>query len=159
MKPRHGYNSLPCAFPETIMEMMAGSLTHLAWCRIYALMNCLSIGSDNGLSPVGCKPLSEPMLDYYQLDLSEQPSVKFESKYKIFIPEKASENTAVEMAAILSRERRVNITDQKLRQIKMLGFWLTIHDLKWCINDHFTIHKYISFTAYDLSWSQPAYSA
>ena len=30
------------------------------------------------------KPLCEPMLVYYQLDLQEQNSVKFESKYKTF---------------------------------------------------------------------------
>ena len=31
------------------------------------------------------KPLPEPMLTYLQLDLQEQTSVKFESKYKIFL--------------------------------------------------------------------------
>ena len=32
----------------------------------------------------GTKPLSEPMLGYYQLDHKEQTSVKFWSKYKTF---------------------------------------------------------------------------
>ena len=32
---------------------------------------------------IGAKPLSEPMLTYYQWDPWEQASVKFESKYKI----------------------------------------------------------------------------
>ena len=33
---------------------------------------------------IGAKPLSEPMLTYCQLDLWEQTSVKFKSKYKTF---------------------------------------------------------------------------
>ena len=38
------------------------------------------------------------MLAYCQLDPWEQTSVKFESKYKIFIHENAFENVACEMA-------------------------------------------------------------
>ena len=33
---------------------------------------------------LGAKPLSKPMVTYCQLDLREQTSVKFESKYKTF---------------------------------------------------------------------------
>ena len=36
--------------------------------RIYASVNCVSIGSDNGLPRIRAKPLSKPMLDYCQLD-------------------------------------------------------------------------------------------
>ena len=39
----------------------------------------------------GTKPLSEPMLEYCQLDPWEQTSVKSWSKYKTFIHENASE--------------------------------------------------------------------
>ena len=57
---------------------------------------------------IGAKPLSEPMQPYYQLDPKEQTSVKFESKYKLFIQENAFEGVVREMAAILSRERWAN---------------------------------------------------
>ena len=57
---------------------------------------------------LGVKPLSKPMLRYCQLDPQVLTSVKFESKYKIFIHENAFENIVSEMAAILSREERVN---------------------------------------------------
>ena len=43
--------------------------------RIYASVNWVSIGSDNGLSP---------MLGYCQLDHWEQISMKFKSKYQTF---------------------------------------------------------------------------
>ena len=49
------------------------------------------------------KPLSNPMQGYFQLDACEQTSVKFYSKYKIFIHENASVNILCEMVAILSR--------------------------------------------------------
>ena len=52
----------------------------------------------------GTKSLSKPMLGYYQLDPWEQTSVKFESKYKLFIHENPSENIVYEMAAILSKD-------------------------------------------------------
>ena len=49
------------------------------------------------------KPLSEPMLTYYQFDHKEQTSMKFESKYKIFHSWKyAFENVVCERVAILS---------------------------------------------------------
>ena len=54
------------------------------------------------------KPLAKPTLAYYQLDPLEQTSVKFDSKYKIFIKEKLFENIICEMAAILSRGRWVD---------------------------------------------------
>ena len=48
---------------------------------------------------VGAKPLSEPMLGYYQLDPKEQTSVKSQSKFKHF----QQKSVVCEMAAILSR--------------------------------------------------------
>ena len=50
----------------------------------------------------GAKPLSEPMLDYWQLDPWEEISLKFESKYKT-IHENAFEIIVCDMAAIFSR--------------------------------------------------------
>ena len=47
----------------------------------------------------GAMPLSKPMQGYCQLDPSEQTSVKFESKYKIFIQENEFGNIICEMAA------------------------------------------------------------
>ena len=49
--------------------------------RIYASVNWVIIQSDNGLSPNGTKPLSEPMLDHYQLNLLKQNSVTFQSQF------------------------------------------------------------------------------
>ena len=45
------------------------------------------IGSDNGLAPawlVGDKPLSEPMMEYCQMDAGEQTSVKYKLQFKHF---------------------------------------------------------------------------
>ena len=55
----------------------------------------------------GTKPLPEPKLTYCQLDPYEQTSMKFKSKYKLFIQENTSEYVVCEMAAILSRGRWV----------------------------------------------------
>ena len=51
----------------------------------------------------GTKPLSKPMLGYCQLDSSEQTSVNFQSRYKLFIHENETENSVCEMAANLFR--------------------------------------------------------
>ena len=61
----------------------------------------------------GAKPLSEPMLEYYQLDPWKQTSVKSQSKFiyfhsRNFIQENAFENVIWKMAAILSRPQCVN---------------------------------------------------
>ena len=61
---------------------------------------------------VTAKPLSEPMLEYFQFDPSEQTLMKSEMFYRnsdIFIHENAFENVVCEMAAILSRSRCVKI--------------------------------------------------
>ena len=50
-------------------------LTHLPKCRIYVSVNGASIGSV--VAPIGEKPLSKPMLGYYQLDSCKQTTVKF----------------------------------------------------------------------------------
>ena len=53
-------------------------------CHIHVSVNQDSIGSDNGLSPIRRKPLSEPLLRYCQSDHYEQILVKLYSKYKTF---------------------------------------------------------------------------
>ena len=67
--------------------MMIILLTHICVTRPqwYASVNCVSIGSGNGLSSVGAKPLAEPMLPSCQLDPWKQTLVKFESKYFSFM--------------------------------------------------------------------------
>ena len=42
-------------------------------------------------SLLGAKPLSKPVLDYWQLDHEEQTLVTFKSKYKMYTFENASE--------------------------------------------------------------------
>ena len=80
----------------------------------------------------GAKPLSKPMLGCCQLDpkeQKEQTSVKFHSKYKLFIQENACEYIVCEMAAIFSRGRWVNILrpEQNVRHVADNGikciFW------------------------------------
>ena len=51
----------------------------------------------------GAKPLSKPMLVYHPLDHWEQTSMKFWSKWNLFIHENGSQNIVCEMATILSR--------------------------------------------------------
>ena len=51
---------------------------------MYASVNYGIIGSDNGLALIGSKPLSDPVLTGCQLELWNQPSVKYESKYNNF---------------------------------------------------------------------------
>ena len=61
------------------------------------------------------KPLSEPMLDYCQLDPCEHISMKIYQNTAIFIEENARENVVCEMASILSRPQCVN------RHLSQLG--------------------------------------
>ena len=60
----------------------------------------------------GAKPLSKRMLGYCQLNPLKLTSVKFESKYKLFIHENARESVVCEMTAILSRGRWADTTNQ-----------------------------------------------
>ena len=55
-------------------------LTKYCWIMLYASTNWVIIGSDNGLSPFGAKPLREPTLAYFQFDSCEHISVKSEWK-------------------------------------------------------------------------------
>ena len=57
---------------------------------------------------IGAKPLSKPMLGYYELDHYKQTSMKFNRNTKFFIHESLSENIFCETAAILCTGRRVN---------------------------------------------------
>ena len=50
----------------------------------------------------GTMPLPTSVLTYCQLDCKEQPEVKFESKYKLFIHENTFENVVCEVMVILS---------------------------------------------------------
>ena len=76
-------SSIPSA---AYMRLWTGSaLVQITSCRLF-----------------GDKPLSKPMLGYYQLDPLKQTSVKFLSKIKLF-QENAFESFVCEMAAILSR--------------------------------------------------------
>ena len=56
----------------------------------------------------GAKPLSKPILGYWQLNPQEHTSVKFYSIKNPFVHKYAYENIVCEMAAILSRVRWVN---------------------------------------------------
>ena len=68
------------------------------------------------------KPSPEPMSTYGQLD---QTSLKFESKFNIFISENAFENVACEIAASLSRGRWVSLQETTMFKINhCLSFWL-----------------------------------
>ena len=51
----------------------------------------------------GAKPLSEPVLDNYQLNPQEQYSVKFNENTNFFYSRKAFDNIICEMATIVSR--------------------------------------------------------
>ena len=54
------------------------------------------------------KPLSEPMLEYCQLDAEEQSSIKFNHNLNIFIHQNAFESVVCEIVAILSQPQCVN---------------------------------------------------
>ena len=56
----------------------------------------------------GAKPLSEPILEYCQLDPWEQTSVKYQSKFIHFHSRKCIWNVVWKMAAILPRPQWVN---------------------------------------------------
>ena len=58
---------------------------------------------------IGAKPLSEPMLDYCQLDPCEHIQWKFNQNTTTFFEENARENVVCEMASILSRPQCVNM--------------------------------------------------
>ena len=45
----------------------------------------VSIGSGDGLVPLGTKPLPDPMLIFCELNPKEQTLMKFESKYTTFL--------------------------------------------------------------------------
>ena len=62
----------------------------------------------------GAKLLPELMLSYCQLDPWEQTSVKFESKYKIFIHENSLENVVCQMAVILFEGNELSYHDSHL---------------------------------------------
>ena len=83
----------------------------LPWCCIYASVNWVRIGSDNGLSPV--QPAPSHYLNQCWVIVSwtlrNKLQWNFNRNTKLFIYENVSENIICEMAAIFSRGRWVNI--------------------------------------------------
>ena len=75
----------------------------------------------------GTKPLSEPMLEYCQLDHWEQTSVKFKSQFNQFVGEIAFENVVCEVAAILSRPQCVNPAGVVVSFIGVFCLWKCDH--------------------------------
>ena len=73
------------------------------WCHIYASVNLVSIGSDNGVSPIRRQGIICTNAEL----ITSKVKVTFDENVKIFIHEIASENIVCEMAAILSRGRWV----------------------------------------------------
>ena len=69
------------------------------------------------------KPLSKPVLGYWQLNPSEQTN--FNQNTTLFIYENASENIGCEMASILSREMSLQADQAKYKQLHPL-FYLSI---------------------------------
>ena len=75
------------------------------------------------------KLLSEPILDYCQLDPEEQTNKlqwNFNQYTKLFIPENASENIVCEKAAILSRGRWVHPSSTGPVYIQTLNLLITV---------------------------------
>ena len=70
---------------------------------------------------VGAKPLSEPMLEYCQLDPWDKLQRNFNQNSYIFIQESAFENVVWKMAAIFSRPQCVNqsLNDYYLSTLRM----------------------------------------
>ena len=75
----------PCQYPWCLTELLVQAINssppsaaYMCQCTVSTLVQIMACRL------YVAKPLSEPMLDYYQLDTWEQSSVKFYSKYKIF---------------------------------------------------------------------------
>ena len=108
----------------------------------------------------GVKPLSEPMLDYCQLDPSEQTSMKFQSKFKHFHSRKCTSNcrlrngvhfVSAPMCTSISSATKIAIA---LSQMLFLwhGFFFCYHTPKAQVyfrRGH--IYVYICFIGYDIT--------
>ena len=67
----------------------------------------------------GAKPLSEPMLDYCQLDPKEHTSVKFQLKFEVFPFKNAFGNAVCQNAGHFVQERLVNSYDLIEMRVEM----------------------------------------
>ena len=72
IKPHKKYGIIQ-TFPVVVLEKI--KLIEAEW-RIYALVNLSSLFQIMACRLIGAKPLSEPMLDYCQLDPCEHISMK-----------------------------------------------------------------------------------
>ena len=66
----------------------------------------------------GAKQLSEPMLEFWQLDLKNKLPWNFKPNSNIFVQENTFEYVVCENVAILSRSQCVNWTDVDLLPIQ-----------------------------------------
>ena len=90
------------------------ALTHLTLVpHIYTSVNRISVGSDNGLSPVRRQAI-------VNWTLRNKLQWNFDKNTKLFIQENAFENIVCDMAAILSRERWAILPCCRQHQIRMM---------------------------------------
>ena len=109
-------------------------LTHPPICCIYALVNRVSIGSDNGLSPVRHQAIIWTNAAILSIGrLWTNFSEILIKKIKIFIQENASESIVCEMAAILSSGRWVDAISLLCKTYEM-GSSLTPNTQFWLNN-------------------------
>ena len=69
---------------------------------------------------VGAKPFSEPMLEYYQLDISEHTSVTLYSKFIHFHKENELEQVICKIAAILSWHECLGMSRHECLGMRMI---------------------------------------
>ena len=92
-----------------------GHITKAIWlisplCRIYALMNRVNIGSDNGLSPDRSQAIIKTNAGLLSIRPLETNFIEiFIKRQKLFIHANVSENVMCEIAAILSKRRWVKL--------------------------------------------------
>ena len=103
--------------------------------------NLTTIGSNNGLSLVGAKSLSEPSWNIDNCTLRNKFQWNSKRNSNIFIQENAPENVVCEMASILSRPRCVNYkaknkTQDTFNQVLCHGFIMTWKHFMFSISDH-----------------------
>ena len=92
---------LPVIYKQIhVCEAIQPSVTHLPQDHIYASVNRVSIGSDNGLLPIRRQAFIQTNTGF----LSIKPlGTNLNQNTNIFIEENVADNIVCEMAAILSR--------------------------------------------------------
>ena len=84
--------------------MYMAILTHLPQCRIFVLVNWVSIGSANGLSPDQCQAINWTNADFLSIGSLGTHFSKILMKNKqLYINENACENVVCWITTILSR--------------------------------------------------------